>query len=398
MKITRRTVLAAPLLPLMPAVARAQAMPGVSASEIKIGQTMPYSGPASSYGTIGRAQAAYFKQINEQGGVGGRKLTFLTLDDGYQPPKTLEMTRKLVEQDEVAFMFQMLGTPPVMAARKYLNDRKVPQIFVATGATQFGDPGHFPWTMGWQPTYQTEGHVYAKYAMQAKPGAKIAVLYQNDDSGKDYYRGFRAGLGDQADKLIVATATYEVTDPTVDSQLVSLKNSGAEVFFATGIPKFAAMTIRKVYDLGWKPLYFMANVGSSVQTGLAPAGLEKAVGLFTSSYLKDPTDPQWASDAGFQAYLAWMKKYYPDGDPADLNNAYGYTSAQTLVQVLKQCGNDLTRANIMKQAASLDVELPLLQPGIRIRTSADNFYPIRQLRLVRFDGKAWIPHGEVIGE
>ena len=398
MSLSRRDLLTASAILAAPTIARAQAMPGVTATEIKIGQTMPYSGPASSYGTIGRAQAAYFKMVNDQGGVGGRRINFVSLDDGYQPPKTLEMTRRLVEQDQVALIFQQLGTPTVMATRKYLNDRKVPQIFVATGATQFGDQAHFPWTMGWQPTYQTEGHVYAKYVLKTKPDGKIAVLYQNDDSGKDYYKGFRQGLGDKADKMIVATATYEVTDPTVDSQLVSLKNSGADVFFATGIPKFAAMTIRKVYDLGWKPLYFMANVGSSVSSGLAPAGLEKSVGIFTSSYLKDPTDPQWANDPGFQAFQAWMKKYYPEGDATDLNNAYGYTSAQTMVQVLKQCGNDLSRANILKQAGSLDFELPLLQPGIRIKTSADNYYPIRQLRLVRFDGRAWIPYGEVIGE
>jgi branched-chain amino acid transport system substrate-binding protein len=376
--------------------AQAKAMPGITDTEILIGQTMPYSGPASSYGTIGRSEAAVFAMINEAGGINGRKIRFISIDDGYNSSKTVEQIRRLVEQDNVAAIFQMLGTPSVNATRRYLNNAKVPQIFVATGATQFGDHEHYPWTMGWQPTYQIEGHVYARYVLDHHKGEKTAVLYQNDDSGKDYLKGFKDGLGEANSKMLVATASFEVTDPTVDSQILSLRQSGATVLFATGVPKIAAMAIRKTYDIGWLPVYIMASVGSSVASGLAPAGLEKAVGHITSAYIKDPTDPQWANDPDFKAWFAWLKKYYPEGDVGDLNNAYGYACALTMVQVLKQCGADLSRENIMRQAVNLDFVAPMLQPGIRIKTGPADFYPIKQLRLVRFDGRAWVPFGEVI--
>ncbi len=371
--------------------------PGISDTEILFGQTMPYSGPASSYGTIGRAQANYFKMVNEQGGVNGRRLNFLSLDDGYIPPRTVELTRRMVEQDKVAFLFGPLGTPTNNATRKYLNEHKVPTLFVATGATQFGDREHFPWTIGWQPTYQVEGRIYGKYIRSTVPGAKLAVLYQNDDSGKDYFKGIKDGLGDQASKLIVATATYEVTDPTIDSQIVSLKEAGADALFFTGIPKFAAMTIRKAYDMDWRPKpFFISSTSSSVATGIVPAGVEKAKGVITTAYLKDPTDAQWESDAGYKGWLDWMKKYYADGDLKDVNNVYGYCTAQTLVQVLKQCDKDLSRENIMRQATNLDIELPMLQPGIRVKTTPTDYYPLKQMRLVRFDVQAWVPFGEAI--
>ena len=378
------------------AAAQAKMLPGITDTEILLGQTMPYSGPASSYGTIGRAQAAVFAMINEAGGINGRKLRLISLDDGYNASKTVEQIRRLVEQDNVAAIFQMLGTPMVNATRRYLNNAKVPQVFVATGATQFGDHQNYPWTMGWQPTYQIEGHVYAQYVLDHHKGEKTAVLYQNDDSGKDYLKGFKDGLGEANAKMLVATASFEVTDPTVDSQILSLRQSGATVLFATGVPKTAAMAIRKTYDIGWRPVYIMASVGSSVASGLMPAGLEKAVGHITSAYIKDPTDPQWANDPDYKAWFAWLKKYYPEGDVSDLNNAYGYAVALTMVQVLKQCGADLSRENIMRQAANLDFVPPMLQPGIRIKTGPKDHYPIKQLRLVRFDGRAWVPFGEVI--
>ncbi len=325
--LSRRSALALPLAGLLarPALAQTRQAPGVTASEILIGQTMPYSGPAVSYAVIGKSEAAYFQMINDQGGVNGRKIKFLSLDDGYVPPKTVEQTRRLVEQDEVAFVFGPLGTPTNNATRKYLNDKKVPTLFLATGATQFGDYKHYPWTMGWQPTYQIEGHAYAKYVLATKPGAKVAVLYQDDDSGKDYLKGMKDGLGEANAKMLVATASYEVTDPTVDSQIVSLQNSGADVLFMTGIPKFTAMGMRKVADVGWHPMFFISSTGSSVATAVVPAGPEKCVGIMTCAYLKDPTDKQWANDPGYLGWLAFMKKFYPDGDLTDFNNAYGYS-------------------------------------------------------------------------
>ena len=371
--------------------------PGASDTEIKFGQTMPYSGPASAYGTIGKAEAAYFRMINERGGINGRKLNLISLDDGYSPPRTVEQIRKLVEDEQVLFTFQTLGTPSNTAIQKYMNGRKVPHLFVATGATKWGDPQHYPWTMGWQPTYQHESAIYAKYILQNRPNAKVAVLYQNDDYGKDYLKGFKDGLGSQASKLIVAEASYEVTDPTVDSQIVALKASGADVLFNITTPKFAAQAIRKVHDIGWRPLHFLNVVSTSVAAVLQPAGLDKSVGLVSVAYFKDPTDPGWKDDKAVQDYFAFMKKYYPDGDPADAFNVYGLAVAQTLVQTLKQCGDELTRENLMRQAANLrNVEVPMLLPGIRIDTSPTDFYPIEQVQLIRFDGKTWVRFGEIV--
>ncbi|MFL5255423.1 MAG: ABC transporter substrate-binding protein [Rhodopila sp.] len=398
-RTTRRTLLAgAAAISILPArAAEKQYAPGVSDTEILFGQTMPYSGPASSYGTIGKAQAAYFAMINDQGGVNGRKLKFVSLDDGYVPPKTVELTRRLIEEDKVAFLFGPLGTPTTNATRKYVNSKKVPQLFIASGATQFGDSEHYPWSIGWQPTYQTEGHIYAKYILQQAPDAKVAVLYQNDDSGRDYFKGIKDGLGAANEKMLTAVTTYEVTDPTIDSQIVSLQQSGADVFFMTGIPKFDAMAIRKVYDVGWKPkLFFISSTGSSVATGIVPAGPEKAIGVMTAHYLKDPTDKQWASDPAYLVWRTWIEKYYPGADLNDANNVYGYSTAQTLVQTLKQCGDDLSRENIMKQALSLDMDLPMAQPGIRVKTSPTDYYPVKQMRLVKFDGTAWVPFGEAM--
>jgi branched-chain amino acid transport system substrate-binding protein len=381
------------------AVAEKKYDPGATDTEIKIGQTMPYSGPASAYGTIGRAESAYFKMINDQGGINGRKINVMSLDDGYSPPKTVEQVRRLVEEEQVLLIFQGLGTAHNTAIHKYMNARKVPQLFVATGATKWGDPEHFPWTIGWQPNYQTEAHLYAKYLLQNKPDARIAVLYQNDDYGKDYLKGIHDGLGKQAESLIVKEVSYEATDPTVDSQIVTLQASGANTFFIFATPKFAAQAIRKTYDVGWKPLTFVNNVSVSVAAVLEPAGLEKSVGLITALYIKDPNDPQWANDAAMKDWLAWMKKYYPEGDVKDSSNVYGYAAAQTLAQVLKQCGDDLTRENVMRQAANLrNFEVRMLLQGIRINTSPTDFYPIEQVQLARFDGKRWVLFGGVLGK
>jgi ABC-type branched-subunit amino acid transport system substrate-binding protein len=396
-RLTLAALLVAAVALAQPAAAQKKYGPGVSDTEIKIGNTMPYSGPASAYGTIGRAEAAYFKMINDQGGINGRKVDFITLDDGYSPPKTVEQVRKLIEQEEVAFVFQTLGTPSNTAIHQYLNAKKVPQLFVATGATKWGDPEHFPWTIGWQPNYQSEAKVYVKYLLKTKPDAKIGILYQNDDYGKDYLKGIKDGLGDQAAKMIVSEVSYEVTDPTVDSQITTLKGSGADVFFNITTPKFAAQAIRKAYDIDWHPLQFLNNVSISVGSVLTPAGLEKSVGLITDAYLKDPVDPQFMDDPAMKEWRDFMAKYYPDGDLKDNSNVYGYTTAQTLVQVLKQCGDDLTRENIMKQVAHLDFAPGTLQPGVKITTGPTDFYPIKQMRLQRFDGKTWVVFGETLG-
>jgi len=370
--------------------------PGVTATEIKIGNTNPYSGPASAYGTIGKVIAAYFKKVNDEGGINGRKINFITYDDSYSPPKAVEMVRKLVEQDQVALLFQTLGTPTNSAIHKYMNQQKVPHLFVATGATKWNDPQHFPWTMGFQPNYQTEGRIYAQYILKNLPDAKIGILYQNDDYGKDYRKGLHDGLGDTAKKLIVMEQTYEVTDPTIDSQIVNLKNSGANVFFNVTIPKFAVQAIKKAHDIGWKPTHFLNNVSSSLGTVLKPAGLDASKGLITALYQKEITDPQWKNDKGFQDWVAFMKKYYSDGALDDQSNAYGYLAAQTMVQVLKQCGNDLSRENIMKQAANLkNLELALLLPGIKINTSPTDHAPIEQEQLAKFDGERWVLFGEL---
>ena len=400
MRIGRLLCSALVLLALVPAAPAALAQknydPGVSDAEIKIGQTMPYSGPASAYGTIGRAELAYFAMINRAGGVNGRKITLLSLDDSLSPPKTVEQTRKLVEQENVLLMFSTLGTPTSMAVRKYLNERQVPQLFVSSGATAWGDYQHYPWTMGWQPNYQTEARIYAKYILENRPDARIALLYQDDDYGKDYLKGLRDGLGERADKMLVAVASYETSDPSVDSQVAALEGSGADVFFNGGTPKFGAQAIRKAYDLGWHPLQFLASVSSSVSAVLVPAGLDKAKGIISIGYLKDPTDPQWQSDQGFRDWLAFMRSDYPEGNIADNYNVTGYSLAQTLVEVLKRCGDDLTRKRVMKEAARLYLALPMLLPGIRIKTGPDDFRPLKEMRLERFDGQIWVPFTDVI--
>jgi branched-chain amino acid transport system substrate-binding protein len=381
-----------------PAAAQKKNAPGVTDTEIKIGQTMPYSGPASAYGAIGKSEAALIAMINERGGVNGRKINLLSLDDGYSPPKTFEQTRRLIEQENVAFIFSSLGTPTGIVVHKYLNEHKVPQVFQASGATFWADPKHFPWSIGWQPNYQTEGAIYGRYLRQQNPNAKVAVLYQNDDAGRDYVAGFKAGLGDEAaKKMIIAVATYETTDPTLDSQIVSLQDSGATVLFNNSTPKFAAQAIRKVYELGWKPTHFLMSVATSVSAVMEPAGFEKGQGIVSAQYLKDPNDPQWKDDQAYKDWLAFMQKYDPEGNLGDSFNVYGYSVAQTLVQVLTQCGDDLSRENIMKQAASLDLTLPMLLPGIRLHTGADDFSPIKQMQLVRFEGKQWVRFGDIIG-
>jgi branched-chain amino acid transport system substrate-binding protein len=370
--------------------------PGVTATEVKVGNTNPYSGPASAYGTIGKALGAYFKKVNDEGGVNGRKINYISYDDSYSPPKAVEMVRKLVEQDEVAALFQTLGTPTNTAIHKYVNAQKVPHLFVATGATKWNDPKNFPWSMGWQPNYQTEGRIYAAYILKNFPDAKIGILYQNDDYGKDYRKGLHDGLGEAAKKMVVLEQTYEVTDPTIDSQIVNLKNSGATVFFNVTIPKFAVQAIKKAHDIGWKPAHFLNNVSSSLATVLKPAGLEASRGLITALYLKEITDPQWKSDKGFQDWVAWMKKYYPEGALDDQANAFAYTVAQAMTQVLKQCGNDLSRENILKQAENLkNVEFPLLLPGIKVNTSPTDHAPIEQEQLAKFDGERWVLFGEL---
>jgi branched-chain amino acid transport system substrate-binding protein len=370
--------------------------PGVTATEIKVGNTNPYSGPASAYGTIGKVIGAYFKKVNDEGGINGRKINYITYDDSYSPPKAVEMVRRLVEQDQVLLLFQTLGTPTNSAIHKYVNQQKVPHIFIATGATKWGDPQNFPWTMGWQPPYQAEAKIYAQYVMKNIPDAKVGILYQNDDYGKDYLKGFKDGLGEAAKKVIVMEQSYEVTDPTVDSQIVNLKNSGANVFFNITIPKFAVQAIKKAHDLDWKPVHLLNNVSNSVGTVLRPAGLDASKGLITTFYLKDPTDPQWKEDAGMKEWRAFMAKYYPEGNTDDVFNAYGYTVTQTLIHVLKQAGGDLSRANVMKQAANIkDLALPLLLPGIKINTSPTDFYPLEQEQLARFDGERWVLFGEL---
>jgi len=371
--------------------------PGVTDTEIRIGQTMPYSGPASSYGTAGKAEAAYFAKINAEGGVNGRRITLISLDDGYSPPRTVEQVRRLVEQEEVLLIFSMLGTPTSAAVQKYLNAKKVPQLFCASGASEFGDPQHFPWTMGWRPNYRSEARVYAKYILKVRPDAKIGVLYQNDDLGRDYLKGLHEGLGEKAASMIVSEVSYEVTDPTVDSQIVTLQGSGANTLLNFSTPKAAAQAIRKAYDLGWKPLHLLSNVGSSVASVLKPAGLEKSVGLLTAAFLKDPTDKQWLNDPAYRDWMAWMKQYYPEGDTTDLYNVYGYGLAQTLVHVLKQSGNDLTRDNVMRQASSLkNLALPMALPGVKLNTSPTDYYPIEQMWMQKFDGKQWVLVGDLI--
>jgi branched-chain amino acid transport system substrate-binding protein len=375
--------------------------PGVTDKEIKLGHTNPYSGPLSAYGTIGKAISAYWNMVNDSGGINGRRINFITYDDGFQPPKTVEMVRKLVEDDQVFAIYQLLGTPTNTVVQKYLNQKKVPQLFVATGASKWGNPKDFPWTMGWQPDYHTEAAIYAKHALamykDKLKDLRIGILYQNDDSGKDYSGGFLDGLGKENQHLVTAKVSYEVTDPTVDSQIIQIKNSGANVFFNDGAPKAAAQAIRKVADLQWKPTQYLANVSASVAAVLKPAGFDNSKDIITAAYLKDATDPQWANDADFKEWMAWMKKYQPDANPADSGNVYAYAVSATMRYVLTQCGDTLTRANLMKQAASMhQLEVPMLLPGIKINTSATDFYPIQSVRLAKFDGEKWALFGDVL--
>jgi ABC-type branched-subunit amino acid transport system substrate-binding protein len=370
---------------------------GATDTEIKIGNIMPYSGPASAYGVIGKTEAAFFNKINAEGGINGRKINFISYDDGYSPPKTVEQARKLVESDEVLLIFNPLGTPPNSAIHKYMNAKKVPQLFVATGATKWNDPKNFPWTMGWQPNYQSEAHIYAKYLLKEKPDAKIAILYQNDDYGKDYVKGLKDGLGAKAASMIVAEESYETTEPSIDDHIVKLKASGANVFFNVTTPKFAAQAIKKAAEIQWNALHILNNVSASVGSVIKPAGFENAQGIISANYLKDASDPQWDNDPGMKQFYDFMAKNFPEGNKLDISTVVGYGVAQTLVQVLKQCGDDLTRENVMKQAANLkDFRTEVLLPGIKINTSPTDFAPISDLQLMKFKGEKWELFGDII--
>jgi branched-chain amino acid transport system substrate-binding protein len=371
---------------------------GASDTEIRIGNTMPYSGPASAYGVIGKTEEAYFNKINAEGGINGRKIKFISYDDAYSPPKAVEQTRKLVESDEVLLMFNPLGTPSNSAIQKYLNSKKIPQLFVATGASKWNDPKDFPWTMGWQPSYQSEAHIYAKYLLKEKPDAKIGVLYQNDDFGKDYLKGLKDGLGAKA-SLITAEESYETSEPSIDGHIVKLKAAGVDVFISITTPKFAAQAIKKLAEMDWHPLHIVSNVSASVGGVIKPAGFENSQGILSAAYAKDGADPQWDNDPGMQKFYAFLKEYYPDGNRLDGSVVYGYGAAQTMVQVLKQCGDDLTRANVMKQAANLKNFAPdTLLPGITINTSPTDYAPIKQLQMMRFKGEKWDLFGDIIND
>ncbi|MBR1125782.1 ABC transporter substrate-binding protein [Bradyrhizobium lablabi] len=370
---------------------------GATDTEIKIGNIMPYSGPASAYGVIGKTEEAYFRKINAEGGINGRKINFVSYDDAYSPPKTVEQARKLVESDEVLLIFNSLGTPPNSAIQKYMNQKKVPQLFVATGATKWNDPKEFPWTMGWQPNYQSESQIYAKYILKNYPNGKIAILYQNDDYGKDYVKGLKDGLGSKAASMIVIEDSYEVSEPTIDTHIVKLKASGADIFFNVTTPKFAAQAIKKNMEIGWKPVHFLNNVSASIGSVMKPAGFENGQGIISSAYLKDPTDPQWKDDAAMKAWNEFLDKYYPEANRADGSVMYAYIVAQGLEHVLKACGDDLTRANVMKQAANIkNFEPRGLLPGVKVNTSATDFAPLSQLQLMRFKGETWELFGEVL--
>jgi branched-chain amino acid transport system substrate-binding protein len=379
-----------------PASAQKQYGPGASDTEIKIGTTTPYSGPASAYSAGAISTTAYFAMINDQGGVNGRKINYISLDDAYSPPKTVEQIRRLIESDEVLFLVNPVGTATNMAVVKYINQKKVPHLFIGTGATIFNDPEHYPWTMSWTPHYASEGEIYAKYILSTKPDARIGILSQNDDLGRDYILGFRRGLGDKASSMIVSSQTYNTTDPTVDSQVVSLKASGADMFVIFSVPKFAAQAIRKAYDIDWHPQEFVSSVGSSIAGAIRPAGFEAAKGIISAAYQKDPADPQWRDDPAMKAWFVWMDKYNPRVDKSDYYGPYGYNVGYAVVQLLKNCGDNLTRENIMKQASHLNMELPLLLPGIRLQTSPSDLRPIKQMRLVRFNGERYVLFSDVI--
>ena len=370
--------------------------PGATDTEIKIGNIMPYSGPASAYATIGKTEAAYFNKINAEGGINGRKITFISYDDGYVPSKTVEQARKLVESDEVLLIFNSLGTANNTAIQRYMNAKKVPQLFVATGAAKWNDPKNFPWTMGWQPNYQTEARIYAAYILKAHPGKTIGILYQNDDFGKDYVLGLREGLGDQASKLILVEASYETTSPTVDSQVVQIRTANPDIFINISTPKFAAQAIKKLGELKWNPIHFLSNVSVSVGSVLKPAGYEYSQSILSAAYLKDPKDPQWKNDPAMMEWRAFMTKWYPEGDQEDASTTFGYGVAKGLEQVLRQCGDDLTRENVMKQAANLNFEIGVYLPGTRIKTSPTDFAPLEQLQMMRFKNESWELFGPIM--
>jgi branched-chain amino acid transport system substrate-binding protein len=395
--LNRRTLLAASAATLAaPGLLRAQSTPGVTATELKIGNINAYSGPASAYGVIAKLQTAFFRMVNEGGGVGGRRINYISYDDGYSPPKTVEQARRLIEQDRVAFLFNTLGTPTNSAIVRYVNQRKVPHLFLATGADKWGNYQETPWTIGWQPSYRTEAQIYTKHLLEQKPEAKLAILFQNDDFGKDYVAGVRDILGDRFDRM-VKTVSHEVTDPTIDSQIVSLQASGSDAMLTATTPKFAAQAIRKVYDLGWKPLNYLTNVSLSVSAVMQPAGAEKGVGIITSAYLKDQSDPAWKDDAGMQEFRAFMQRWMPEGDITDSNTVFSYGVSKTMLHVLQKCGTDFSRENVMKQATSLsNLEIPTLLPGIRVNTSPTNYHPIRQMQLQRWTGSTWERFGNVI--
>jgi len=377
--------------------AKADDLPGVTATELKIGNTNAYSGPASAYGVIAKAEAAFFQMVNDQGGVGGRKINFISYDDAYSPPRTVEQVRRLIEEDKVAFLFNTLGTASNTAIQRYVNQKKVPHLFISTGADKWGDYQHFPWTMGYQPSYRTEAQIYTKYMLQQNPNARMAILYQNDDFGKDYPAGVKDILGDKYGKIVVKEATYETTDPTVDSPLATLQASGAEYLLVAATPKFAAQAIRKVHDLNWKPTFCLTNVSISVGSVMSPAGAENGIGIISTGYMKDPTDPAWTNDPGMNEWRAFMAKYMPGADLTDGSYAFAYGVSTVMWQVLKQCDGDFSRQNIMKQAANLkDPYDPVLLPGIKVNTSATNYHPIRAMQLQKWDGKTWVRFGDVI--
>ncbi len=392
--LTRRATLAtgAALL-AAPAIRRASA----ADAPIKIGNTMPYSGPASAYSSVGKADSAFFRMVNDQGGVAGRPIDFISLDDSYSPPKTVELVRRLVEEDKVDFLFHTLGTPTNSAIERYCNSRKIPQVFVATGADKWGDYKQFPWTIGWQPSYRTEAQIYTKYMLKENPKAKLGILYQNDDFGKDYPTGVRDILGKDWDQVVTKSVTYEVTDATIDSQITDLQNSGANALLLAATPKFAAQSIRKVHDLNWKPMFFMTNVSISVGAVMRPAGPDKGIGIITTLYLKDPADPAWDNDSGMQGFKQFMAKYLPGADITDAGHVAGYAASHTMRHVLEACNGDFSRPNVMKQVLSLhDVENPVLLPGIKLNTSPTNYHPCRALQTAHWDGKTWVRFGEVI--